>query len=542
MYDKYTKSGIFAAMNYPFSWLQGDANSSRNLKGKLVLTAFRDKPGQTPFLTNSVLGGTKTLTYGYDAMNRLTSVKNGSSTVESFQYDYDGNISQRSYLSGGVLNNLYFAPSGNRISSVFTDRDEFNYYYDNRGNVTTDQSSDISNITYDHRNLPLSITKSSVTSMYRYDDGGNRIYKDAQGKKEYYFRDDLGHEFAVFDASTDKIKTINLFGNDLIGRIDRTWEIEYDPVWDEWTGYSYDNSFYYVKDHLGSIRQTLSTSGAVQSAQDYYAFGGTLSSYVNGSTVDKYKFTAKERDTETGLDYFGARYYDSKICRWMSVDPLADRYPSLSPYNYCGNNPLMLTDPNGMWPFYYHDRLIMEAFGTSFDKNTLQRLIDASYWADRGTGTYRTVDGTKITGSFQAAEFSFIHAMKNTKTGNIPNNQALAEIDKWLQGKQFSDPVLDFGMKLHTIMDLTCNEHYLKSWDGDIWKSYVKSGHMVGEVIFGDEIDLMATTVATTRLMNLFRQDYDAGKVKSASEYRRIYNGYYYDASKGWANYDPQFQ
>ncbi|HEX2868061.1 MAG TPA: RHS repeat-associated core domain-containing protein [Ignavibacteriales bacterium] len=80
---------------------------------------------------------------------------------------------------------------------------------------------------------------------------------------------------------------------------------------------------------------------------DYYAFGGTMSSYVNGSTVDKYKFTAKERDSETGLDYFGARYYDSKIGRWMSVDPLAEKYPGLSPYNYCADNPLIYFDPDG---------------------------------------------------------------------------------------------------------------------------------------------------------------------------------------------------
>ncbi|HEX2868063.1 MAG TPA: RHS repeat-associated core domain-containing protein [Ignavibacteriales bacterium] len=81
---------------------------------------------------------------------------------------------------------------------------------------------------------------------------------------------------------------------------------------------------------------------------DYYAFGGTLSSYVNGSTVDKYKFTGKERDSETGLDYFGARYYDSKICRWMSVDPLADLNPGISPYAYCHNDPINRIDPDGM--------------------------------------------------------------------------------------------------------------------------------------------------------------------------------------------------
>jgi RHS repeat-associated protein len=493
MYDKYLKSGIFARMPDPFVWSQDDANSSRNLKGKLVLTAFRDKPGQgwnyriylydylghvnhifqkfgtSPWkliakatnvlnditlenvynveggslvmehgtwknydkqgrlvelrsdpagnysnskveatyaynkadqcstltynqvtnanktttytysttrgwlntiqngssnfyeslgyyyngniqsqtLTNSALGGTQSLSYSYDAMNRLTSVLQSGNPRESFQYDYDGNIGQRNYLSGGAQNSLYFAPSGNRISSIFTDVDEFSYYYDYRGNVNYDAYSGITDITYDHRNLPLSMTKSSVTSRYRYDDGGNRIYKDAQGNKEYYFRDDLGHEFAIFDITTDKLKTVNLYGSDLLGRIDLSWTSQYDYEIEQYVWSRTDSRKYYVKDHLGSIRQTLSESGAVMSAMDYYAFGGTMSSYINGSTVDKYKFTGKERDSETGLDYFGARYFDSKYGRWMSVDPLAEKYPGLSPYNYSLNNPINLYDPNG---------------------------------------------------------------------------------------------------------------------------------------------------------------------------------------------------
>ena len=59
-------------------------------------------------------------------------------------------------------------------------------------------------------------------------------------------------------------------------------------------------------------------------------------------------FTGKERDSETGYSYFGARFYDSDLMTgWLSVDPLADKYPSLSPYAYCGWNPVRLVDPDG---------------------------------------------------------------------------------------------------------------------------------------------------------------------------------------------------
>ena len=58
--------------------------------------------------------------------------------------------------------------------------------------------------------------------------------------------------------------------------------------------------------------------------------------------------TGKERDSETGFSYFGARYYDSDILTgWLSVDPLADKYPGLSPYAYCAWNPVKLVDPDG---------------------------------------------------------------------------------------------------------------------------------------------------------------------------------------------------
>ena len=60
-----------------------------------------------------------------------------------------------------------------------------------------------------------------------------------------------------------------------------------------------------------------------------------------------YKFSAKEKDTETGYSYFGARYYDSDLSVWLSVDPMADKYPSMSAYMYCAGNPVMLVDPDG---------------------------------------------------------------------------------------------------------------------------------------------------------------------------------------------------
>ncbi len=107
--------------------------------------------------------------------------------------------------------------------------------------------------------------------------------------------------------------------------------------------------YYYVKDHLGSIRVTVDQAGIMVGYNDYDAWGVQMETRCGnyGSANDKYKFTGKERDGETGLDYFGARYYDARIGLFRSVDPHTSRYPNLGPYTYCGNNPIAFMDPSG---------------------------------------------------------------------------------------------------------------------------------------------------------------------------------------------------
>ena len=70
--------------------------------------------------------------------------------------------------------------------------------------------------------------------------------------------------------------------------------------------------------------------------------------YIKYSQNYPQSFTGKERDSETGFSYFGVRYYDSDLMTgWLSVDPMADKYPSMSPYAYCVWNPVKLVDPDG---------------------------------------------------------------------------------------------------------------------------------------------------------------------------------------------------
>jgi len=107
--------------------------------------------------------------------------------------------------------------------------------------------------------------------------------------------------------------------------------------------------YYYVSDHLGSVRATVNEGGEVVSRDDYYPFGLQQEGRsVVGHTRTQENYTGHQLDTETGLLYAGARYYDPLVARWSSVDPLAATSPNLTPYHYVRNNPLTFIDPDGM--------------------------------------------------------------------------------------------------------------------------------------------------------------------------------------------------
>ena len=105
--------------------------------------------------------------------------------------------------------------------------------------------------------------------------------------------------------------------------------------------------YWYHPDHLGSSSWITDKGGHAVQHLHYLPWG---EDYVNQRTTDfsaRYSFSAKERDVETGLSYFGSRYYSSDLSIWLSVDPMAAKYASLSPYVYCADNPVKLVDPNG---------------------------------------------------------------------------------------------------------------------------------------------------------------------------------------------------
>ena len=108
-------------------------------------------------------------------------------------------------------------------------------------------------------------------------------------------------------------------------------------------------TYFFHPDHLGSASWITDLSGQPVQHLQYKPFGGDYIDQQDPNTdyAERFRFTGKERDAETGYDYFGARYYSSSLGIWLSVDPMSDKYPSLCPYVYCADNPMRLVDIEG---------------------------------------------------------------------------------------------------------------------------------------------------------------------------------------------------
>lgn len=113
--------------------------------------------------------------------------------------------------------------------------------------------------------------------------------------------------------------------------------------------------FFYHSDHLGSSSYITDIDGAVNQHVEYIPYGEVFIDEHKGSWSTPYLFNAKELDEETGLYYYGARYLNPKDARWLSVDPLFEKYHGASPYAYCLNNPIKYVDVTGMEGWTYEE-------------------------------------------------------------------------------------------------------------------------------------------------------------------------------------------
>jgi len=284
-----------------------------------------------------------TQSYQYDALNRLAQVQETASGAASgswwaaFGYGHYGNL----WVSGASFTLNLAAPvaqsqyneATNRLAKTWDNQPLPGDAYDGAGNLKNHPY--VGQMSYDWDNRLVGFLKAGASVEFAYDGEGRRVKKVAGGVTTVYAYDAQGQLVA-----------------------------EYGPL------AAIGGRQYLTADHLGSTRLVTDESGAVKQRRDYLPFGEEIlanSSFGNRQVVKDgqaqttynapygpaQQFTGKERDADTGLDYFGARYFSGAQGRFTNPDPLLAKKEWLADpqrwnrYAYVRNNPIRFADPNG---------------------------------------------------------------------------------------------------------------------------------------------------------------------------------------------------
>ena len=293
--------------------------------------------------------------FTYDGLDRMLNATYGetadiSTNANRFSenvtgYDKNGNIKtlqrygQTAASGYGLIDNLTFTLGGNQLTrvddavatSAYNNGFEFKdgvkqaneYNYDSNGNLTKDLNKGITNISYNCLNLPSVVT---------FSDGSTITY--------------------TYAADGTKLKTVHKTGStttttDYCGNVVYENGVQKLLLTDEGYVTLSDNKYhYYLKDHQGNNRVVINQSGTVEETNHYYPFGGVFASAGN---VQPYKYNGKELDAKKGLNWYdyGARHYDAVLGRFTTNDRFAEKYYSMSPYQYGANSPVGNIDVNG---------------------------------------------------------------------------------------------------------------------------------------------------------------------------------------------------
>jgi RHS repeat-associated protein len=284
---------------------------------------------------------TRNQSFGYDSVNRLTSAQNAGSdcnprTVNdktkywgnSYTYDEWGNLNQKIITKCGAENLSVVSLTNNQLTG---------YGYDAAGNMTSDPTDSVTSV-YDQENRISVATKNGVATTYVYDADGSRVQKSngASGTLYWYMAPGI---VAESDLTGNLTSEYVFFDGERVARKD----------------FPSNAVSYYFSDHLQTASVITDSAGSIKSESDYYPWGGELQ-FVNNDG-NHYKYGGHERDSETNLDYEGARYYSNGLGRFITPDwaakPVAVPYAqygnpqSLNLYSYAQNSPISTADLDG---------------------------------------------------------------------------------------------------------------------------------------------------------------------------------------------------
>ena len=258
-----------------------------------------------------------TTNYGYDQIYQLLSATQNSTTIESYTYDAVGNRLSAPNSSGwsyNASNELTSTPSGS-------------YTYDPNGNTLTDAAGRTYTWDYENR-LTQVVVPGTGAVAFKYDPFGRRIYKSSSSGTSIYVYDgkNLVEESDAIGAAVARYTQSLNIDEPLIMLRART-------------------SSFYQADGLGSVTSLNNSSGSITDTYAFDSFGKLIA--ASGTTVNPFRYTARESDSETGLYYYRARYFDPSAGRFLRED--STRFSAdINFYAYAGGNPISLVDPLGL--------------------------------------------------------------------------------------------------------------------------------------------------------------------------------------------------
>ncbi|HRI16738.1 MAG TPA: RHS repeat-associated core domain-containing protein [Verrucomicrobiota bacterium] len=271
-------------------------------------------------------------TFDYDQTGQLTNAVNTAPELPDENFRYDANGNRVSAQSGGI----YVTNLNNQILSDGTNT----YTYDFEGNMASRSNTVTGVVTtyaWDHRNRLTTVLdynpsgEITQTVAFVYDAMNRRLAKTVNGQtvRFFYNGDD---SWADLDGGSNAVTVRYLHG----ARIDELLARQR----------ASDGRGWYLADHLGSVRDLADATGEVAAHVDYSSFGQVLS-VSNSTAVDRFLFTGRELDGETGLYSYRARLYSPHLGRFLSVDSIGFSPGDFNLYRYAGNLPLTLADPSG---------------------------------------------------------------------------------------------------------------------------------------------------------------------------------------------------
>ena len=370
------------AFSYALHYYQDDYKSIRNNFGWNSSNTTQDKDlynGNIASMKTTLSSlGSLVRNYKYDQLHRIREANSiNNAYKETFTYDANGNIKTNTLhdRNGTQVDDAtyhYFAET-NKLSFISDIYGEItagfdlmnqtggkigNFAYDLIGNLVRDRAMEVTQISWTAYHKREQVVKQDGTTItYRYDAMNNRIYKKVEGQQgtetTHYLRDGTGNTLAIY--KNGQLEELNIYGSSRIGT--------YNGKTNEGKR-TLGNKRYELSNHLGNALVVVTDNkigidsdadlvadsyiALVVSERDYLAFGAVMAGRSVENEGYTYSFNGKELDPSTGWQDYGFRDYNPVYKRFDRVDPLTDRYPELTPYQFASNTPIQAIDLDGL--------------------------------------------------------------------------------------------------------------------------------------------------------------------------------------------------